>query len=191
MITLTYLSRQQCQKLGCIHIAGCGALVCNHLLPIRDYGRRPLILSQLCKASQSTLDHHHHLYHNTIFFHSEMGLQLSPSDPVTEEDVCELNLRLRTFPTELHGVVHQDSLKRVRCFFIIALCPGPGGRWQVITYSGGHLWVTRVKREVSEVSRHTERTLISGSPGSPKSCSQVGQPTTLHTNCDTKRCRRS
>ena len=112
-----------------------------------------------------------------------MGLQLSLSDPVTEEDVCELNLRLRTFPTELHGVVHQDSLKRVRCFFIIALCPGPGGRWQVITYSGGHLWVTRVKREVSGVSRHTERTLISGSPGSPKSCSQVGQPTTLHTNC--------
>ena len=184
MITLTYLSRQQCQKLGCI--AGCGALACNHLLPIRDYGRRPLILSQPCKASQSTLDHHHHLYHNTIFFHSEMGLQLSPSDPVTEEDVCELNLRLRTFPTELHGVVHQGPLLFHHC---IVSRTG----WQV---AGHHLFrgsfvVTRVKREVSEVSRHTERTLISGSPGSTKSCSQVGQPTTLHTNCDTKRCRRS
>ena len=101
-----------------------------------------------------------------------MGLQLSPSDPVTGVDVCELNCRQRTFPTELYGIVvllvHQDSLKRVRCFFIIALCPGPGGRWQVITYSGGHLWVTRVKREVSGVSRHTQRLSSQGHQGRPK-----------------------
>ena len=49
------------------------------------------------------------------------------------------------------------SVWRVSVVFLsYTLCPRPTGRWQVITYSGGHLWVTRVKREVVEVSRHTE-----------------------------------
>ena len=51
------------------------------------------------------------------------------------------------------------------------------GRWQVITYSKRHPWVTRVKRGVLGVTTgvsNTQRTTISGSHGSTKSCSQVG-----------------
>ena len=72
------------------------------------------------------------------------------------------------------------SVWRVSVVFLsYTLCPRPTGRWQVITYSRGHLWVTRVKREVVEVSRHTEDSHLRVTRVNQKLIS--GWPTTIHT----------